>query len=192
MTPAPAELPGLDLPAVTGWLDRVHPGLLAGPPTAQLVAGGRSNLTYLLDDGARRFVLRRPPLGHVQATAHDMSREFRVIGALAGTAVPVPTALALCDDEAVNRGTFYLMSYVQGTVLRRRRDLEGIDAPARAALARAMVEVLADLHAVDVDAAGLAGFGHPDGFLARQVRRWSTQLDGSRSRELPGLSLIHI
>jgi len=183
-------LPGLDLPAVAAWLDRANPGLLAGPPSAQLVAGGRSNLTYILDDGSRRMVLRRPPLGHVQATAHDMSREFRVIGALAGTAVPVPVALALCSDPDVNGAPFYLMSHVDGAVLRRRRDLDGIDPAARAVLARAMVDVLADLHAVDADAVGLGDFGRPEGFLARQVRRWSTQLDGSRSRDLPGIDAL--
>jgi aminoglycoside phosphotransferase (APT) family kinase protein len=184
------SLPGLDLPAVTAWLDRTHPGLLAGPPSAELVAGGRSNLTYVLDDGERRFVLRRPPLGHVQPTAHDMGREFRVIGALAGTAVPVPTALALCPDAEVNGAPFYLMSHVGGSVLRRSRDLDGIDTAARTRLARAMVDVLADLHSVDVDAVGLGEFGRPEGFLARQVRRWSTQLDGSRSRDLPGIEVL--
>ncbi len=184
------SLPGLDLPAVTAWLDRTRPGLLAGPPSAQLIAGGRSNLTYLLDDGTHRFVLRRPPLGHVQATAHDMGREFRVIEALAGTAVPVPTALALCPDPQVNGAPFYLMSHVDGAVLRRRDDLDGIDAGARSRLARAMVDVLADLHAVDVDAVGLGDFGRPEGFLSRQVRRWSTQLEGSRSRDLPGIDVL--
>ncbi|MFZ0159473.1 MAG: phosphotransferase family protein, partial [Kineosporiaceae bacterium] len=181
------DLPGLDLPAVVTWLDAAAPGLLAGPPRATLIAGGRSNLTFLLDDGTRRFVLRRPPLGHVLATAHDMGREYRVIRALAGGAVPVPEPLAECADTTIIGAPFYLMAHVDGMVLRRRDDLAGLDQAARDHLARAMMDVLARLHAVDVDAAGLADFGRPEGFMARQVRRWSAQLEASRSRDLPGI-----
>jgi aminoglycoside phosphotransferase (APT) family kinase protein len=184
------DLPGLDLPAVVTWLDAAAPGLLAGPPRATLIAGGRSNLTYLLDDGTRRFVLRRPPLGHVLATAHDMGREYRVIRALAGGAVPVPQPLAECTDTTITGAPFYLMAHVDGMVLRRRDDLAGLDQAARDHLARAMMDVLARLHAVDVDAAGLADFGRPEGFMARQVRRWSAQLEASRSRDLPGIEAL--
>jgi len=185
-----AALPGLDLPAVTCWLHAERPGLLAGPLTAELVAGGRSNLTYVLDDGTRRFVLRRPPLGHVLATAHDMSREHRMISALTGTAVPVPEPLALCEDDAVNGAPFYVMSHVDGRVLRNGDDLADLDGAARETLARGMMTVLADLHAVDPAAVGLAGFGRPEGFMARQVRRWSAQLENSRSRDLPGIERL--
>lgn len=185
-----ADPPGLDRAALLGWLAEHSPGLLADPVRARLLFGGRSNLTYLLDDGRRRVVLRRPPLGHVQATAHDMSREYRVMRALAGTAVPVPEALALCSDPDVIGAPFYLMSFVDGAVLRRAADLDGLDRDGRAAVARTMMDVLADLHAVDPAAVGLAEFGRPDGFLARQVRRWSIQLDGSRSRELPGIERL--
>ncbi len=184
------DLPGLDLPAVTTWIHAAVPGLLAGPPRATLIAGGRSNLTYLLDDGRRRLVLRRPPLGHVLATAHDMSREHRVISALAGSAVPVPEPLAECRDVAVTGAPFYLMSFVDGVILRDRGDLTGWDDGARHHVARVMMDVLARLHAVDVDAAGLAGFGRAEGFMARQVRRWSAQLEASRSRDLPGIEAL--
>jgi len=180
-------LPGLDLPAVTAWLDATRPGLRRGPFTASLVPGGRSNLTYVLDDGTRRLVLRRPPLGHVLATAHDMAREHRMISALAGTPVPVPETVALCADPAVTGAPFYLMAHVDGRVLRQGTDLLDLDTAARTQLARAMVDVLADLHAVLPADVGLTGFGHPDGFMARQVRRWSAQLDQSRSRDLPGV-----
>ena len=183
-------LPGLDLAAVTAWLAAHHPGLLAGPPTAALVAGGRSNLTYLLDDGTHRYVLRRPPLGHVLATAHDMAREHRMIAALAPTAVPVPRALALCEDAGVTGAPFYLMTFVEGRILRTRADLADLDGDTRHRLARAMIDVLADLHAVDPAAVGLAGAGRPEGFMARQVRRWSAQLDQSRSRDLPGIDAL--
>jgi aminoglycoside phosphotransferase (APT) family kinase protein len=185
-----AALPGLDLSAVTSWLQAQRPGLLAGPLTADLVAGGRSNLTYVLDDGTRRFVLRRPPLGHVLATAHDMAREHRMISALAGTAVPVPQPLALCQDDTVNGAPFYVMSHVEGRVLRNGGDLTDLDVPARERLARGMMTVLADLHAVDPAAVGLADFGRPEGFMARQVRRWSAQLENSRSRDLPGIERL--
>jgi aminoglycoside phosphotransferase (APT) family kinase protein len=179
--------PGLDLGAVTAWLDAHRPGLFAGPPAATLVAGGRSNLTYLLDDGRRRLVLRRPPLGHVLATAHDMVREHRVLSALGGTPVPVPRPLALCTDGAVTGAPFYVMTHVDGTVLRRRGDVAPLPEPGRVRLVEAMMDVLADLHAVDPAAVGLADFGRPEGFMARQVRRWGGQLDASRSRELPGI-----
>jgi aminoglycoside phosphotransferase (APT) family kinase protein len=199
-TPHPdaAPLPGLDLAAVLSWLDDAAPGLLAGPVSAQLVAGGRSNLTYLLTaggpgglsadgmDGVVRVVLRRPPLGHVLATAHDMGREARAMRALAGSAVPVPTVHAWCQDPAVTGAPFYVMSYVDGLVVRGRRDLAGLDGGDRSRLAQAMVEVLADLHGLDVDAIGLGDWARP-GYLSRQLRRWSAQLDASRGRELAGI-----
>jgi aminoglycoside phosphotransferase (APT) family kinase protein len=182
--PAPAP-PGLDLPAVTRWL-RAR-GLADGELTAQLVAGGRSNLTYVLSGPSRRLVLRRPPLGHVLATAHDMAREHRVLSALHGTAVPVPQPLALCEDAAVTGAPFYVMEFADGVVVRSRDDVAAVPPDRREPLLRAMTDVLADLHAVDVDAVGLAGFGRPQGFMARQVRRWGQQLDASRSRDLPGV-----
>ncbi len=190
MADALPSLPGLDLPAVTRWLGQHRPGLLQAEPSATLLAGGRSNLTYLLDDGSRRLVLRRPPLGHVLATAHDMAREHRMISALDGTAVPVPRPVALCADPDVTGAPFYVMSHVQGLVVRDRRDARGLSDGDRTALARAMVDVLADLHAVRPSSVGLEGFGRPEGFMARQVRRWATQLESSRSRELPGIEAL--
>ena len=186
---APATpLPGLDLPAVLTWLDGVRPGTLSATgTTAKLIAGGRSNLTYLLDDGERQVVVRRPPLGHVLATAHDMGREHRMISALAGTPVPVPEPIAMCQDEAVNGAPFYVMSYVDGLIVRQPQDAEGLGQGIRWQLSEAMMDVLAKLHDVDPEAAGLAGYGRPEGFMERQVRRWGKQLDGSRSRELPGI-----
>ena len=185
----PGGLPGLDLAALTAWLDDEHPGTRVGPLRAELVAGGRSNLTYRVDDDAHSWVLRRPPLGHVLATAHDMAREHRVIGALAHTAVPVPTPVALCADaERSPLGApFYLMERVEGLVLRTAADLEPLSLADRHALGLRMMDTLADLHAVDPASVGLADFGRPDGFLARQVRRWGAQLDASRSRDLPGV-----
>ncbi|MEU4803797.1 phosphotransferase family protein [Actinosynnema sp. NPDC023587] len=172
--------PGLDL-------DRLAAHLGTPPLTAELIPGGRSNLTYRLTDGTARWVLRRPPLGHVQATAHDMAREHRVITALAGTAVPVPRTGHLCTDPDVLGAPFYLMQEVPGVALRHRDQAPWLTPAKAAALSGRLVDVLADLHAVDPDAVGLGDFGRPDGFLRRQVARWSTQLDSSRSRELPGV-----
>jgi aminoglycoside phosphotransferase (APT) family kinase protein len=183
------DLPGLDLAALSRWLDVELPGSRVGDLRAELVAGGRSNLTYRLDDDAHTWVLRRPPLGHVLATAHDMAREHRVIGALAGSAVPVPEPVALCAraEGSPLGAPFYLMQRVEGLVLRSTADLDQVPAPDRHALGLRMIDTLADLHAVEPAAVGLADFGRPDGFLARQVRRWGAQLDASRSRDLLGV-----
>ena len=188
--PASGELPGLDVAALSAWIDRERPGLRSGPLRAELVAGGRSNLTYALDDDVHRWVLRRPPLGHVLATAHDMTREHTVISALAGSTVPVPGTVLLHADPGLLGAPFYVMQRVEGRVLRTREDLLNVPDEDREALSRALVATLAALHDVDVDAVGLAGFGRPEGFMARQVSRWSRQLEASRSRELPGIARL--
>src|SRR3954447_20374566 len=121
-----AELPGVDLAALTRWLDVERPGLRQGPLDGAVIAGGKSNLTYRITDETTTWALRRPPLAHVLPTAHDMVREFRVISALAGTAVPVAPAVALCDDPAVLGAPFYLMGFVDGVVLDRPDRLAGL------------------------------------------------------------------
>jgi aminoglycoside phosphotransferase (APT) family kinase protein len=192
-SPEEADAPGLDLTLLMPWLDRVRPGLRRGPLRGSILAGGRSNLTYALDDDVHRWVLRRPPLGHVLATAHDMAREHRVISALhrydaAGHAgVPVPEPVLLCTDGSPLGVPFYVMERVEGLVLRTRADLLGVPEPERPALTHRLVDTLAALHAVDPDAAGLTGFGRPDGFTSRQLVRWSRQLEASRSRDVPGI-----
>lgn len=188
--------PGLDLAALASYLATHRPDLANGPLRAELAAGGRSNLTYFVTDGTTEYVLRRPPLGHVLATAHDMNREHTVISALGGTAVPVPEALLNCEDSEVLGAPFYLMSRVRGEVLRTRDQTDPLLPDARAEIAFAMIDTLVTLHQVDPYTVGLAvaspgdktaaAFGRPEGFLARQVRRWSAQLDRSRSRDLPG------
>ncbi len=190
-SPASAASPrGLDLAALTDWLDEHHPGLRSGALSARLVAGGRSNLTYALDDGEHRWVLRRPPLGHVLATAHDMVREFRVISALHGASGPrvaVPEPVLLCESDSPLGAPFYVMQRVEGVVLRGRTDLLGVPDHERGLLSDRLVDTLALLHGVDPQAVGLGDFGRPDGFLERQVRRWSTQLESSRSRDVAGV-----
>ncbi|MFC7545602.1 phosphotransferase family protein [Plantactinospora sp. GCM10030261] len=185
--PAGNSPAGLDLHRLADHLTRYRPDLLDGPPQATLITGGKSNLTYLVRSGEREYVLRRPPLGHVLATAHDMGREFRVISALATTAVPVPAALLHCADPDVLGAPFYLMERVTGTVFRSRRQTHPLSADQRHAMAMAMMDTLAELHRVEPAAVGLADFGRPEGFLGRQVRRWGGQLDRSRSRDLPGV-----
>lgn len=182
--------PGLDLVRLGDYLARERPGLVAGPLTGELIVGGRSNLTYRISDGRQDWVVRRPPLGHVLATAHDVAREYRVISALAPTPVPVPGTVLLCPDPEVLGAPFYLMEMVEGTVYRTAAQTAAVPPADRWHLSRHLVDTLADLHAVDPVAVGLGDFGRPDGFLARQVRRWRTQLDGSRSRDLPGIDRL--
>ncbi len=180
--------PGLDTTALRAYLDTERPGMVGGVLRAELIPGGRSNLTYVVADGAGEWVLRRPPLGHVLATAHDMGREFRVMTALAPSAVPVPETVLLCTDDTVIGAPFYVMEKVEGAVLRSPAEIEAVLTGRQAReLSFTLVDVLAGLHDVDIDSVGLRDFGHPDGYLHRQVRRWAGQLDKSRSRDLPGI-----
>lgn len=191
--------PGLDLDALRDWLGRERPGLLTGELTADLVAGGKSNLTYRVTDGRRRVIVRRPPLGHVLATAHDMAREARVIAALHDTPVPVPQVYAVCSPgpgnppgspESPLGAPFYVMELVDGVPLREASELAPLGPQRTRALALRMVDTLADLHLVDAESVGLGDFGRPQGFLGRQVRRWGQQLDASTSRQLRGADTL--
>ncbi|MFF2190044.1 phosphotransferase family protein [Streptomyces sp. NPDC058155] len=183
--------PGLDPEKLRGRLDRDRPGLVEGPLSARLIEGGRSNLTYALTDGAHDWVVRRPPLGHVLATAHDMKREYRVISALHPTAVPVPEPLLLCEDPEVLGAPFYVMEYVAGTPYRTAEQLAPLGPERTRAALLGLVDTLVELHAVDPAAVGLADFGRPEGFLDRQLRRWGKQLDASRNRDLAGVDELH-
>jgi aminoglycoside phosphotransferase (APT) family kinase protein len=184
---AAASPPGLDLARLGGYLAGALPRPPAGPLSGELVAGGKSNLTYRVSDGAEVWAVRRPPLGHVLPTAHDMAREFRVLAALAGTPVPVPRVLLHCADDQVLGAPFYLMEFVDGVVLRDPAQTAALAPDRVAGLGARLVEVLAALHAVDPAAVGLAGFGRPEGFLRRQVARWHQQWERSQTRELPAL-----
>jgi aminoglycoside phosphotransferase (APT) family kinase protein len=185
------DIPGLDLAAFRRWYDERRPGELDGELRARLIAGGKSNLTYELTDGSSWWIVRRPPLGHVQATAHDMGREYTAMSALAGTDVPVPRTYAHCDDPDVLGAPFYVMEKVAGRAFRRAKELDELGADRTSAIAGRLVDVLAKLHAVDPDAVGLQEFGRPAGFLERQVRRWGQQLEGSKTREHPDADELH-
>jgi aminoglycoside phosphotransferase (APT) family kinase protein len=195
MSPATAgSVPvGIDPGPVEAWF-RVHVPDARPPLRYDRVTGGHSCLTYVVGDAAgERYVLRRPPLGSVLATAHDVGREHRVMSALQGTAVPVPRMLGLCRDERVNGAPFYVMSHVDGLVPHTAADTDRL-LPSHAARRRAaetMVDALVALHAVDIDAVGLGDFARRTGYLDRQLRRWSAQWEASRTRELPAMERLH-
>jgi aminoglycoside phosphotransferase (APT) family kinase protein len=185
-----ASPPGVELRRLRAFLDRALPRPTVGPLTAELIAGGRSNLTYVVTDGVSEWVLRRPPLGHVLATAHDMAREYRVMTALADTRVPVPATYLLAEQaEGADApgAPFYLMEKVTGTVYRTAEQTADLGAAWAVAISHDLIDVLAALHRLDPVRVGLGDFGRPDGFLDRQVRRWQKQLAASRSRDIAGI-----
>lgn len=174
------------------WLTASIAGL-AAPFSYEPIAGGHSNLTFLVTDAeGRRVVLRRPPLSHALASAHDMGREHRIIAALADTAVPVAPALGLCTDTEVNGAPFYVMGFVDGHVVRdvdtARRVL---DLGARDAAGDSLVATLAAIHSVDPAAVGLGDLGRHEGYIARQLKRWHGQWHASKTRELAAIDEVH-
>jgi len=179
------DVPGIDIAPVTGWLEGHVPGA-RGPFSFEVIAGGHSNLTYRVvgADGAA-LVLRRPPLGHRLASAHDMGREHRVIAALQQSAVPVAPALGLCTDDTVNGAPFYVMGFVDGHVVRDRVIAEqSLSLPARRRAGESLVETMAAIHAVDLEAVGLADLGKHDGYIARQLKRWYGQWNDQKTRDV--------
>jgi aminoglycoside phosphotransferase (APT) family kinase protein len=180
---------GLDLPALQTWFAEHVPR--AGELRGELIAGGRSNLTYRLTDGRATWVLRRPPLGGLTPSAHDMAREYRVVAALRASGVPVAGTVALCEDPAVLGAPFAVVEHVAGRVVRTRAELDALSDAEVRRCAFALVDVLAQLHAVDPAAVGLAGFGRPEGYLARQVRRWHDQWVRVATRPLPDVDDLH-
>ncbi len=184
---------GIDGPAVTAWFASHVPEAVA-PLSFERVAGGHSCLTYVVTDtDAQRFVLRRPPIGHVLATAHDVAREHRIMHALRDTGVPVPRMIGLCTDASVNGAPFYVMSFVPGPVLHTRTDAEALlaDDAARRRAGESIVDALVALHAVDPDDVGLGDLSKRTGYVDRQLKRWSQQYAGSKSRDLPGMDRLH-
>jgi aminoglycoside phosphotransferase (APT) family kinase protein len=179
---------GIDQASVSAWFEASIAG--ARPPLRfELIAGGHSNLTYRVtgSDGFP-YVLRRPPLGAVLATAHDMAREHRIITGVGNTSVPVPVTLGLCTDESVNGAPFYVMSFVEG-VVPHDAEITRAELPdgRRRSLSRSVVTVLADLHRADPDAIGLGDLSRREGYLDRQLKRWKTQWESSKTRELPAM-----
>ena len=183
---------GIDVEAVSSWLQANVAG--ARPPfTFDVIAGGHSNLTFAVtgSDGAR-FVLRRPPLGHVLASAHDMGREHRIISGLQQSAVPVAPALGFCDDPSVNDAPFYVMGFVEGHVLRDRAQAESVLTPEQRQVAsESLVDTMVAIHSVDLQKAGLHELGRHEGYIARQLKRWYSQWNQQQTRPLPAVDRVH-
>ncbi|MFA5122957.1 phosphotransferase [Zavarzinia sp.] len=161
----------------------------AGPMTVEQFKGGQSNPTYLLTTPARRYVLRKKPPGKLLASAHQIEREYKVIEALAGTGVPVAPALLLCEDAEVIGTPFYVMGHVDGRVLRDPQ-LPGATPAERAAIYEQMVDVLARLHSVDVNAVGLGDFGKPGNYFERQIGRWSKQYEAAKTETVDAMDKL--
>ena len=181
---------GIDVPAVTAWMAEAVPFLQA-PLAFELIAGGRSNLTYRVTDAAGTSVaLRRPPVSHVLPTAHDMKREYTVISALGPTGVPVPECLGLCTDTGVNGAPFYVMSFVDGRIVRDQHTASLLSEEERGRASHSIVDTLAALHEVDIDRIGLGEFGRREGYIARQLKRWHGQFTQSTVDGTPGPAVI--
>ncbi len=184
------SLTGINADEVSRWLDR-NIDDLTGPYEFDLITGGRSNLTYRVTDSAgTTVVLRRPPTGKVLASAHDMIREHRIISAVGTTDVPVPRTLGVCTDTDVNDAPFYVMTLVPGVVLDSADAAADLTIAQRREAGEHLVDVLADLHAVDVDEVGLGDLAKRTGYVERQVRRWTTQWENSKTRELPSIDEV--
>lgn len=191
MAASPAGiLAELDLDALSAHLRVRLAGGIAGPMTASLIGGGRSNPTYRLSDGASVWVLRRPPYGHVLPSAHDMKREYTVIEALDGSAVPVPAAVYLCEDSQVLGAPFYLMELVDGRPVGTLEQAEPLTPGQRYRLGLDLADTLADLHGIDPDSIGLSEFGRADGYLGRQLKRWERQWESSKTAERPEVAVL--
>jgi aminoglycoside phosphotransferase (APT) family kinase protein len=181
---------GISLDAVSSWLESRIEGLV--PPLAfTLIAGGHSNLTYRFagqkqaDGQERAYVLRRPPFGNVLESAHDMSREHRIVSALAGSEVPVAATYGLCEDPEVNGAPFYIMEFVAGSVLHDAAAAQALDESERRELGLDVIRVLAELHSIDPDAVGLGQLGRKEAYLSRQLKRWNKQWEASKTHEIP-------
>ena len=178
--------PGINHDSVARWFAANVAGGGDAPLRFKLIGDGRSNITYIVENGHSTWVMRRPPLGHVLPTAHDMVREYRVQKALHDTGVPVPEMYALCEDNTVNDYPFYVMEYKDGVIIvNELPDGYAAREDERKAMSVALVDTLVKLHAVDYKAVGLEAHGRPEGYLERQVVRWSKQWASNKTRELP-------
>lgn len=178
---------GINNELVTAWLES-HVPTLSPPVNFSLIAGGHSNLTYRCEDvDGNVYVLRRPPLGHVLESAHDMGREHRIIDALKDSTVPVPANYGLCRDEKVNSADFYVMAYVEGLVLNDSLAGAEVAEEHRRPISAHVIDILSKLHAINPDDVGLGDLGRKEAYLARQLKRWTGQWEASKTHEIPAM-----
>lgn len=174
----------IDTEKVSAWI--VERADVEDPLTFELIAGGRSNMTFTVYDGETpKFVLRRPPTGPLLPSAHDMAREYRLMDALSGSHVPVPSMVGLCQDDAVNGRDFYVMQFVDGIVVRDIDIGSSFSETTRKTMSESLVATLIALHEVDIDSVGLGDLAKRTGYIQRQVKRWTGQWQSSRTRDLP-------
>lgn len=180
--------PGIEIQSVTAWLEN-NVGGARGPFDFELIAGGHSNLTFgVTGADNKRYVLRRPPLGNILASAHDMGREFRIISGLQTSGVPVAPALGFCDDSSVSGAPFYVMGFVDGYVLHdTATTVSVLDQAGRAKASESIVDTMAAIHTVDLVDSGLDALGKHEGYIARQLRRWYGQWNSQKTRDLPDI-----
>lgn len=188
MRPAPT---GIQPDTVTEWILARRPDLEA-PLDFELITGGASNLTYAVtDQRGAKLVLRRPPTGRILPRAHDVAREHRIISALADTDVPVPETVGLCTDDSVNGADFYVMEFVEGSIVFNEADGNAVDPALRPVMAASLTDTLAALHKIDPDAVGLGDLGRTEDYCARQLRRWKRQVDEGSDRSVPLFDDLH-
>lgn len=181
---------GIDVGPVTQWMGDLLPEL-EPPLSFERIGDGRSNLTYRVTDaGGSAWILRRPPLGKLLRGAHDMGREYRLIAALHPAGVAVPEAFGMCEDAAVTGAPFYVMELVDGVVVTDAASVQDVAVDARPAACQSLVDSLAQLHSVDVDAVGLADLSRHDGYAQRQLKAWWRQWEASKDRPIPAVESV--
>jgi aminoglycoside phosphotransferase (APT) family kinase protein len=185
MTTTPDDLP---IDRLDAWLRR-HVDGFRGPVAAERFTGGQSNPTYRLNAPSGSYVLRRKPPGPLLPSAHAVDREFRVMRALAETAVPVPRVHALCEDDSVVGSAFYVMEFLDGRIFWEQH-LPGLPSGERSAMFDSMNSVIAALHSVDYEAMGLGDFGRPGNYMARQITRWSRQYRASETEAIQAMDAL--
>ncbi|MGB0386783.1 MAG: phosphotransferase family protein [Ardenticatenaceae bacterium] len=181
---------GINESSVTEWLQEQIP-TIAPPLSFSRITGGRSNLTYTVSDAnGERYVLRRPPLGNVLESAHNVVREYRIVEGVGKSDVPVARTIAACEDKGVNGAHFTIVSYVEGIVLHDAAIASQLSEAERMALGFDVIEVLARLHLIEPDEVGLGKLGKRTDYVARQLRRWSRQLEAAKERDLPAMTEV--
>jgi aminoglycoside phosphotransferase (APT) family kinase protein len=190
---SPTDPAGLKLDPLLQWMSSNISGVDASAGLqATLLAGGRSNISYkLTDSSGSSWVLRRPPLGHIMPSAHDMGREFRVLSGLNSVSFPTPKAQSFCADEEIIGSKFMLMDFVDGRVIESAETAKKLSDVQASEISQNLVDTLANLHCVDPVAAGLDQLGRPEGYLQRQVKRWGEQWQLTKTRELTGIDELH-